>query len=318
MKPRQLFIHIGYHKTGTSALQAFLWENRMRLASVGVHYPEVALSGSTHAKLANVLKGADFERAVALMRRHPAVDDEPDPYALRPDEDEHRLYDELHSAVLRPELPVTVISSECFLEWIDPKRVAAHVLQWGVPVKIVVYLRRQDRWIESVYNQIVKDQYLRYSGDFASMPQHEQLDYYATLEKWRSAFGDNSLIVRVYEPEQLKGGDVISDFLSLLDITDLYDFEEMGRRENPSLHREVVWLLRKTNQLMVSLQQHRLIREALYPLSEQLLQKDGRNGLSLLGKALRTRILARYRERNAAVARRFLGRENGVLFNDRD
>lgn len=317
MKSRQLFIHIGYHKTGTSTLQTFLWNHSTWLASVGVHYPRVALSGMTHAKLANVLKGEAFREARTLMRGDP-IGVEPDPYALPPGEDEYELYNQLHAAVLHPDLPITLISSECFLEWIDPKRVASHVLAWGIPVKIIVYLRRQDRWIESVYNQIIKDPYLRFSGEFARMPQQDQLDYYSTLDRWAGAFGEQALIVRVYELGQFRGGDIVSDFLSLLDLGDVASCIEWSRRENPSLHRQAVRLLRQTNRLKISPGQHRLIREALLPLSEHLLQREGRAGLNILEMKERNQILARYRECNAAVARRFFKREDGVLFNNLD
>jgi hypothetical protein len=33
-------LHIGWHKTGTTTLQQFSYQNRDKLAAIGVHYPD--------------------------------------------------------------------------------------------------------------------------------------------------------------------------------------------------------------------------------------------------------------------------------------
>jgi hypothetical protein len=310
----RLFIHVGFHKTGTTAIQNCLWTNRERLAAQGVSYPAVALAGPTHAKLANVFKGEAFRAALTKMRPWPGPD-EFDPYRMNEGEDAKSLYESLHQAIVRDKPPTTVISSECFLEWIEPARVAEQILSWGMDVKIIVYVRRQDLWIQSVFNQIVKDRFLRYRGDFADMPQHAQMDYKTILDPWAAAFGREHIIVRVYEPGQLKDDDVVTDFLSLIGIArSTVEVKNRDAQDNPSLHREIVSILHKTNALPVGVLEHRLILEALSPLNDQLLERDGRESFDILDREQQTAIFERYQHSNREVAKIYLGRDDGMLF----
>lgn len=311
-----LYIHIGYHKTGTTAIQNYLWKHRARLKKRGVLYPAVALSGPTHAKLANVFKGQKFHDVIAQMRGDVGPGDA-DPYELAPGEDAESLYSELHKAIDRGKCPTTVISSECFLEWIDPAEVARYVSRLGMDIKIVIYLRRQDLWIESVYNQIIKDRYLRYSGDFSSMPQHEQMNYLAVLDDWAAHFGVENLVVRAYEGGQLKNGNVIDDFLSILGIDERFDSaKSSARRDNASLHKDVVKVLIETNALQLCELEHALVLESLDEVNSTLLERDGGEAAKILSDAKRKDILKRYAEVNRTVAMRYMKRDDGVLFYD--
>lgn len=309
-----LYIHVGYHKTGTTAIQNYLWAHRAELAAAGVCYPEIGLSGPTHGKLANVFRGEAFRGALQQMRPLPGPE-EFDPYRLDAGEDVASLYNALHEAVLNGGCPTTVISSECFLEWFDPALVAEQVLPWGIDVKVIIYLRRQDLWIQSVFNQIVKDRFLRYNREFQSMPQYEQMDYKSTLDRWAAAFGKERLIVRVYEKGQLKDDDVIADFLSVLGLLGRFPGTEPEEpRGNPSLHRDVVALLHKANGLPVSLTEHLLLLEAMLPMNDTLLERDGAASFDFVGSELRRRIVESFEASNRAVAQDYLGRGDGVLF----
>jgi hypothetical protein len=44
-----LLLHVGLHKTGTTTVQNFLYENRNELLQHGILYPDVAMWGSQHA-----------------------------------------------------------------------------------------------------------------------------------------------------------------------------------------------------------------------------------------------------------------------------
>ena len=72
-------------------------------------------------------------------------------------------------------------------------------------VKIIVYIRRQDGYIGSLWNQSVKtairkDRAVMTIEEYMErMPPSEQLDYYANIEKISSALGKENVIVRVFE-----------------------------------------------------------------------------------------------------------------------
>ncbi|MDB5423927.1 MAG: hypothetical protein JWQ29_1343, partial [Phenylobacterium sp.] len=60
-----IFLHIGRHKTGTSALQQFLRKNRPALAERGLAYVAPARGGPANHDLANALNPAWMARADA-------------------------------------------------------------------------------------------------------------------------------------------------------------------------------------------------------------------------------------------------------------
>lgn len=55
---KQIFIHLGPPKTGTSAIQSWLYANRKQLAEKGVYYPE-------HTTDANGVSSGNFERIIS-------------------------------------------------------------------------------------------------------------------------------------------------------------------------------------------------------------------------------------------------------------
>lgn len=314
---KTIYLHIGFHKTGTSALQHYLWNNRALLRKKGINYPAIGLSGPTHGMLANCLRGEpshDFVRRTKPM----SYPGEFSPYAVPPGLSADVLYKSAVKNAERSRCPITVFSSECFLEEIDPEDVASRLVGRRHNTRIVVYLRRQDYWIQSVINQIVKDRFLRFSGNLAHIPQMEQMDYLTILRRWEKAFGRSNLIVRVYEKGQLVNDDIVDDFLSLLGLpTPAKGRRKSARTENVSLHRDVVGILRETNALHVSPAIHRLLLEALQPLSNLLLARDGEAGLQLIAPEMRRELVNHFEEVNGEIARRYLGRSDGRLFRER-
>lgn len=315
---RVLYLHIGFHKTGTTAIQNYLWKYRNRLKARGICYPAVALSGTTHAKLANVLKGDAFRSALGKMRALPEPH-EFDPYGIESDENAKSLYSELSKVIKRNKCHTTVISSECFLEWIEPAAVAQQFLSLGLEVKVVVYLRRQDLWIESVFNQVVKDRFLHYSGEFDALPQQQQMDYKSVLDEWALLFGRDNIVVRVYETSQLHNGDVVDDFLSVIGVGGRIEGKgvtSVRHMDNLSLHRDVLALLHRVNLLKVGETERQLILESFLPINESLIEHDSSGKHGILSAEQRRAILQQYADCNAAVAREYLHRDDGVLFYD--
>ena len=45
------------------------------------------------------------------------------------------------------------------------------------------------------------------------------LDYLRVLDMWGQVFGEENLTIRIFEPEQLKDGDLLADFFSSIGFT---------------------------------------------------------------------------------------------------
>ncbi len=221
-----LILHIGTHKTGTSALQDVLVHNAELLDASGVHYIKAGLSGRrAHHNLSWSLRGM-FDLA-------PSV------------------WDEVRAELGASQSRTNIISSEAF--WFtDPALVRAE-LQSVADVQVVVYLRRQDKYLQSLYKQTVK------GGRRMAFPQwREQFgfrgDYAKVIDQWGAQFGPEAICLRPYE-RQGKTIDVIEDFISRLGIPELRDRSDYGALQRQSYHHnrspraELTELIRAFNQL---------------------------------------------------------------------
>lgn len=232
---KTLFLHIGYHKTGTKSIQNFFWNNRFAFREKGLLYPELGLSGPTHAQFALSLPGERDKFAVEIASvdcsaRGSSYEKYNGPTA-------HDLYCALGKVIEQTECTRILLSSECFLEWVSPCDIKCYVKDHcNCDVKIIVYLRRQDLWIQSVFNQVVKDPCLRYAGNLAELPQMSWLDYFSTLSGWADQFGVDNIIVRQYEESLKLNNGTISDILDVLELEERMNYQyPIGKVRNAGL-----------------------------------------------------------------------------------
>ncbi|MEX0450723.1 hypothetical protein V6X62_02675 [Spiribacter sp. 218] len=191
----------------------------------------------------------------------------------------------------------------------------------GATVTVIVYLRRQDHWLESAMNQNIKFGGL-VGGDLATLTAEQaaavyapRLDYAATLNMWAEVFGIPAIRVGVYERDQLVDGDVVSDFLGRCGIERSYLREPTWNQasRNEALPRDVLEVKRILNAIPKPKYEERVLVETLRAVARDM---GGRSASepSLLPCATRRKVLERHADGNAAVARTFLGHEDGTLF----
>lgn len=255
---KTLYLHVGMHKTGTSSIQSFASANREWLARQGVLYPDYGMAGDAHAPFALSLPNDRWEmtsRFATVSRSDPET-----PYAEYDGPSARELYTNLGRIISSTPHPKILLSSESFLAWIDPEviaaRIAAHI---DAETRILIYLRRQDLWIQSVYNQVVKDPHLRYGGDLYHLPQMAMLDYAETIRRWSHAFGKERLMVRSFEPFDSGKGSIVSDFLLALGVPPDSDGDSFRTRTHPrintGLDSRLLGILRHLNVGRVSLEE---------------------------------------------------------------
>jgi hypothetical protein len=286
---RTIYLHIGTPKTGTSALQFGLYTAREELRSHGILYPEGLIASPDdpkHQPLFNAIRSGN-SRALAS-----ACD------LIRSE-----LSDDLHSVIL---------SSEGFyhhiLEFHEGSWRLIQELARCCSLNIIVYLRPQAEYLESLYRQYVKNPRgvnESYYGSAMTIQKlmdrprvRQNLDYHGSLMQWASVVGNDRILVRRYAP------DVVDDFLSLLGVT-LVRTGPRPRR-NPSLTREMAELLRSVNATFDNRQRGSLIAEM-----EKALKLDpGRADTTILSPAEGRALMDRYRECNRRVAKHWLGEDD--------
>lgn len=304
---KTLYIHIGYHKTGTTSIQIFFWDNRSFFNKQGLLYPEIGLSGATHAQFALCLPGNRNEIIKKISTVN--VTKAENPYAFYQGKLSLNLYKELGEEINKTKCTKILLSSECFLEWIEPKIIKEHLSKYcECDVKIIVYLRRQDLWIQSVFNQVVKDPYMRYANSIDDLPQISNLDYFETLSEWESQFGIDNIIVRSYEESLQQVNGTISDILNVLELEDDVNYHYPVKNvKNIGL---TSWQIKILHSLNINLSKDELFQVVLKLFEKQNLELPIKHSLYLdYEKA--NELYNSYLDSNINLANKF---RNGKLF----
>jgi glycosyltransferase involved in cell wall biosynthesis len=201
-----LYIHIGLHKTGTTAIQTFLCYNRNILLNKGIYYPEVPDNDPAPLQQRYL---------ITLIRQNKKAE----------------FIDFFKQSVSK--VSNVVISSECFLEeesfikWFEALKLMFD------NIKIIVYVRRQDEWVESVYKF-----YIRYHGSRVNIKFDEWVNgflnnrtiwYYnlhwnELIKNLAGAFRDENIIVKLYHRDKFYMGSLYNDFMRILNIQNFEGF----------------------------------------------------------------------------------------------
>ena len=230
---RELLLHIGTTKTGSTSIQNVLSRCRPALLEQGVCYPRVPGRVQHTLLVYAVMRPEDRVKRFRDIE-HDGADGEPGAAEvfLR---DFARELDDLPESVTR-----VIISSEfIYIHLQDPAEVRALrdvLAQWFDPIKIVVYLRRQDAHLTSLYSQMLRAGLVRAPNEFQmrERPLHE-LDYAELLQRWADVFGRENIEPRLFErgaPD--RRFDVVEDFCTMYSIR----IPEVGhaiRESNPSI-----------------------------------------------------------------------------------
>ncbi|MEM9255499.1 MAG: hypothetical protein AAGA91_08625 [Pseudomonadota bacterium] len=292
---KQLILHIGLGKTGTTMLQEFLWANRRVLTDLDIDYPTYGAVACAHHTLS------------------PFLPDEVPEWTTKP-------VSEWAPVVARTSCSTLLVSSELMI-WASAQDVAEFCkqLQQWFELRIVVYLRRQDDAIMSNYNQLVKVGSQRRRLDDVLTNMRARFDYRRLLEPWVNALGVEALIVRPYERDQFYQGDLCADFLRhALGINLDGRFTRVKRDANPRFPDTLLELLRRLYVLFDAEEQVDEFSQWLNQYASELPHRNASSGASsaLLSPPQRRDVLADAEATNQWIARELLQREDALLFYD--
>jgi hypothetical protein len=258
-----LVVHIGTQKTGSSALQAYLSENSEALLEQGVHYLRTGRVRS-HGDLAQALNGRGN---MALWQR-------------------------ARKELQRSDSATKVISAEGL--WVTDPILLSKELPPDISVRIVVYLRRQDQYLQSLWKQAIAGGRKTAFGPWLE-ERMSRGDYFSTVERWAAIFGGDSIIVRPYERPD--GVNTVADFCNIIGVSGLPTME--GVRRNFSPRRELAHFVRALNNLDARMNHRKLFRA--------LIAKNGSyvRSCDMLSDEDASKLLQRYAEGNRLLAERY-------------
>lgn len=241
----KIVIHIGTHKTGTSSLQSFCSDNREALLRHGVLYP----------KLPNRSKSFNFLAAHLAFGRL---------------DETRRFFDKAIQTAQRANVETILVIGESFYAmtaffyrlyerpcgdyWEREEQCVAALrtcLSNNVDFAFYGYVRRQNHFLESLYNQCVKH-WPGFDGDIEDFLQrmNETMDYSRHIEIWENVFGIEAVHICSYEPVS----DVLFEHFMkwALNIERSSDFVILGERVNERLSRDLLEYKRIFNRKRMS------------------------------------------------------------------
>ena len=305
-------------KTGTSSLQELFSWNREKLAEHGYLYPD--FGAPQHFPLVR-----SFAREVGSPAGFPHGG------ADLPVE---RIKEIILDTVEKRKITNVVLSSEFFFDYpgLTPNRPEfpidqavpyirgiASLLRETFPdyeVYVVVWLRRQDHWLMSMYNNTVK--VANYKRDFDVFYKHQVAPWYGRiLDQWGDIFGDDKIKIFLYEKNN-KGLDVVPELLRLIGFPEhvLLDRPISHVREgNIGLSRELLIIKRELNRAMPEqmpgLKQS--IEDLFFALAKQEAEA-GKRDFAIISPEQRRSILEKFSGENQHVLERFLNSSRPCLF----
>jgi len=149
-----------------------------------------------------------------------------------------------------PDGAKAIISSE-MLSLLPAQKVAAAMpFLTDLEGQIIIYLRRQDRYVEAFYKQKLKNGRTSIPFDefLIDKRSKELTDYAAILKDWEASFPNAKIEPCLYEREKLVGQDAVKDFLHRTNLPQsLADGASRERNHSPSRNIVDILLLLRQN-----------------------------------------------------------------------
>lgn len=295
-----LYVHIGTTKTGTTAIQSFCIDNGEVLKSKGYCYPLFPYRYQDVSERRNarfLIEEAEDVRAGIFREGMDKI---------------RELFMEYPNIILSDEGIWSGQYEQRVRMW---RALKAEAKEAGFRVKVIVYLRRQDMYLISGWNQMVKSGI----GNGAGKPWKDYVDdlvsinkmkYAAHLKKIVAFWGKKNLIVRRFEPKRFVGGSIYADFLNAvgLEMTEEYKIEQPVR--NVRLAGNTHEIQRVLNGMPgMEPAYHSFFRQALLSYADL---SGEQYPCEMFSKAEAEAFMDKYKEENREVAQEYFG--GGELF----
>lgn len=306
---KTLYIHIGTPKTGSSAIQSFLCQNREVLTQKGFCYPEFPFRYDYVSKRRNGYflhaeglgnKGSGFEEGMDIIRAS------------------------------FEKYPNVILSDEGI--WYENskwhKKLFKIMKERGYQVKLVVYLRRQDEFLISKWNQILKTASYKYKDKFDGLENAEDMwktflqkslkdstmHYDEHLKKLEDIYGRENILVRRYDRKYFPEDSICADFLQTVGLKLTEEYKAAQIMVNPSLSQNTAEIQRILNTVLTESEEDdmeddsnmQFFRKILLSYSE--LSKKA-YPCSMFSEEEAKEFMERYSEGNRKIAKEYFGEE---------
>ncbi|MHC1777909.1 MAG: hypothetical protein AB9834_21090 [Lentimicrobium sp.] len=310
---RTLYVHLGMPKAGSTALQEFLYMNRVVLEKTGLLYPDPR-------------ELEQFSRDPQKMTGHHIV-----PmyltgffWAYFPKKEGVEAADVfrfIKKQIAESTAPKVLLSSEaCWFMLNRQDIVNAFADAFSdFNLKVIVYLRRQDDHIQSGYNECIKSSFYTMTVD--EFIEDRFLDpsnrYYTHLMLWVNAIGRENLLTRLYDKSCLINGSIFEDLLAQCEHEWVQKLRLPEKDANPRMSLNALMFQRCINLLF----NDHITRKEFSKILMQWSTEDDEGSArafvphSLLTPGQRKKILNCYEPENKMLVKELLKPDEGLYFS---
>lgn len=215
IKKKKVYIHIGSHKTGTTSIQASLFDNRRELKRDGYHI----VCSESPKRMMDRGNSSGFIKKGKIKKF--------------------------------PTNKNVIISSE-FLFNLNAEEIKEFIAGLNLnkhEVKVIVYLRNQVDFYMAMKSQGAKNPFIgrvyghNYSdSDFLVTDEIiSYMDYLGKVEEWEKNVGINNVIVKIFDRTLFKNGCIVSDFCGVIGLPSYVAKTKL--KENESLSYDMTCFL---------------------------------------------------------------------------
>lgn len=186
MACKQITLHIGLSKTGTSSIQNYMRDNSNILNSLDI----------------NVYLNSDWPHGLAKAIIS----------------DDEQFLSEFKKLLQQEQKSHVIISSEYF-EFISREKISKLKTFFSeYKVTVVAYLKRQDQAIVSMYNEEVKKGVTLLNFKNYCDENWQRFDYSNLVGNWAEFFGKDNVLIRPFQKRVFLNENLIDDFLGVIGV----------------------------------------------------------------------------------------------------
>jgi hypothetical protein len=292
----KITIHVGQGKTGTSSIQDFLAFNFGILLKNKILYSMFLNEANKQ-----ILKGFGDERLMNLQQ----------PELVK------QKMELLNDFLVKHDMERFIWSLESlFTHSLEEIQQIKNYLEFD-EIEIIVFLRRQDSWFQSAFYQWGwkhKTYEGRYLIDFENFYKiWQDKGYYDRfVENWAKVFGEENIKIQPFEKKQLPNG-LIQSFCRLINL-EIPGLDKTERIKYSSFDHYTSQIIGICN----SLNEGKCLNVELVELLNRNLRENYPGATfrnhSLISPKRSLEILDKYEASNQIVAKKYLKREDGILF----
>ncbi len=239
---RVCILHIGLHKTGTTSIQQFFYENRKKFLDYGVNYLRIPFDFPNHSIPFYALYSDDAINHPILNSRGINTLQKLNKYRSLVKEEVIKKFKDNSSQLM-------IISGEGMSSLKDKEsinKLKNDLYLFFDKVIVIVYIREWTSYISSSISQLIRSHLYDIEQAIQTATQRIK-DLPQTLTFFSEEFGDNNVLCSKYDPKNFPNNNVVLDLLEKIQLDIDYSQFSFEKRYNVSLSSEAIKILSLLN-----------------------------------------------------------------------